>query len=188
MSSKYKDFFETARKEEKNQKNKKPKHVSFDDSYSLPKHVKSRDDVEKGFKEYLYHKEEDRRRGYISPPFEVSKVPSPIYGYHRPKKEEVKIVNYDKLRQDMKKEAKDYILYEDFVTEELNDLWRIEAENEMKESEDVKNRQVSQYNAKKLTKKSFGLNRTLASIMEEEKGGHNSERRNVPGLFDSKRD
>lgn len=187
MSSKYKDFFESTHKEAKDQPPKKRKHVSFDDSYSLPKYVKSRDDVEKGFKEYLYHKEEDRRRGYISPPFEASKVPSPIYGYHRPKTETARKVDYEELKQSMKKESKDLILYEGYVTEEMEKSWQDEASTRMVVTSKHKSKQVSQYKTKKLTKKTYGLNRTLASIMEEEKGGRNRERRNVPGLFDNKR-
>lgn len=164
MTSKYRDFFETPRTEEKKQKNNKMKHVSFDDSYILPKHVKSRDDVEKGFKDYLYHKEEDRRRGYISPPFEVTRVASPIHGYHRPKNEEIKTVDYEKLRQDMKKQPKDWLLYETYVTKEIEDVWENESVNKEKGFHDLESKQVAEFKAKKLTKKSFGLNLSLIHI------------------------
>ncbi|MFO8069042.1 MAG: hypothetical protein R6U02_03515 [Alkalibacterium sp.] len=186
MTSKYTDFFETTRKNEESHKNKKQKQVSFDDSYSLPKHVKSREDVEKGFKSYLNHKEEDRRRGYISPPFEVSKVPSPIYGYHKPKKETKSTFNYEQLKADMRKEKKDFILYEQYVTKELEILWQESTSLSIEEVGGSKKKVLPQIKSMKLTKKSFGLNRTLAAIMEEEKSGKNSERRNVPGLFNYK--
>ncbi|WP_423189717.1 hypothetical protein ACO1PF_02065 [Alkalibacterium sp. f15] len=186
MTSKYTDFFETTHKNEESHKSKKKKQVSFDDSYSLPKYVKSREDVEKGFKEYLTDKEEDRRRGYISPPFEVSRVPSPIYGYHKPKKEIKNKLNYDKLKADMKKEKKDFIVYEKHVTEELEILWRESTSQRTEEVRKSRKKVVPQIKSMKLTKKSFGLNRTLAAIMEEEKSGNNNEKRNVPGLFNYK--
>ncbi|SFB83660.1 hypothetical protein SAMN04488102_10146 [Alkalibacterium subtropicum] len=188
MSSKYTDFFETGRKEEKNQNSKKTKQVSFDDSYSLPKHVKSRESVEKGFKEYLSHKEEDRRRGYISPPFEASKVPSPIYGYHKPKKEKKPFVDYYRLKEEMKKETRDLILYEEFLTEELENEWQKETAKDETPPKKAPNRKQGQTKIKKLTRKAYGLNRTLESIMEEEKSGNNRNRRNVPGLFENKKD
>lgn len=187
MSSKYTDFFDSPHKEGKNQDSKKTKQVSFDDSYTLPKQVKSRDDVEKGFKDYLNHKEEDRRRGYISPPFEVSKVPSPFHGYHKPKKAH-KPIDYIKLKEEMKKEKHDFLIYENYVTKDLEKLWNMSVSNRTGNSKGYKNEQRAQINAKKLTKKSFGLNRTLESIMEEEKSGNNNEKRNVPGFFDYKKD
>ncbi|OJF95756.1 hypothetical protein [Alkalibacterium sp. 20] len=186
MTSKYTDFFETTNKNEESHKSKKKKQVSFDDSYSLPKHVKSRENVEKGFKEYLTHKEEDRRRVYISPPFEVSRVPSPIYGYHKPKEQMKNTLNYDKLKADMQKEKKDFIVYEKHVTEELEILWRESTSQSIEEVGDSKKKVLPQIQSMKLTKKSFGLNRTLAAIMEEEISGNNSEKRNVPGLFNYK--
>ncbi|WP_368644998.1 hypothetical protein AB4027_08380 [Alkalibacterium putridalgicola] len=188
MSSKYTDFFETSSKAEKNQKNKKTKQVSFDDAYSLPKHVKSRETVEKGFKEYLSHKEEDRRRGYITPPFEVSKVPSPIYGYHKPKKETKPAVDYERLKEEMKKEARDLIVYEEYLTEELENEWRTEKAKVEQPPEQYRTSKPGLNKKKKMTRKAYGLNRTLEAIMEEEKGGNNRNRRNVPGLFENKKD
>jgi len=186
MSSKYRDFFETSSRKQTDQRSRNRKQVSFDDSYLLPKHVKSRESVEKGFREYLSHKEEARRRGYISPPFEASKVPSPIYGYHKPKKEKKAAVDYDSLKQEMKKETRDLILYEEFVTEELEKEWRKEKPKAaLGEQEKNKDRRG---HSKKIAKKTFGLNRTLEAIMEEEKGGNNRLRRNVPGLFEDRKD
>lgn len=187
MSSKYTDFFETSSKNEKEQKSKKTKQVSFDDSYTLPKHVKSRESVEKGFKEYLSHKEEDRRRGYISPPFEVSKVPSPIYGFHKRKQETKASVDYDRLKEEMKKETRDLIVYEECLTEELEREWRTEKIKEEKLLQEQSKNNKSRMKPKKLTKKTYGLNRTLEAIMEEEKGGNNEKRRDVPGLFENKK-
>ena len=186
MSSKYTDFFETNSNNEKNLRRKSTQQVSFDDSYTLPKHVKSRESVEKGFKDYLSNREEDRRRGYISPPFEVSKVPSPIFGYHKPKKDTKALVDYDKLKKEMAKETRDLIVYEEFLTEELENQWRTEESNDEKVFHDPKKKAAFDTKSKKLTKKMYGLNRTLESIMEEEKGGNNRNRRDVPGLFEYK--
>jgi len=187
MSSKYTDFFENNEKDAKIQENNAKNHVSFDDPYSLPKHVKSREKVEKGFKEYLTHKEEVRSRGYVHPPFEVSRVPSPIHGYHTPENRPKPYIDYDRLKEEMKKPDTDLILFEKFVTEELEERWRSKAQQSNRK--DRENKKHTQKNRpKKISGRAYGLNRTLESIMEEEKGGNNSERRNVPGLFDYRKD
>ncbi|GEK91443.1 hypothetical protein [Alkalibacterium kapii] len=180
MSSKYTDFFEMKKSSERNQKNKKKKQVSFDSSYSLPENIKSREIVEKGFKDYLSNQDNKRSKGYISPPFEASKVPSPIYGYHKPKKDTRPIVDYKQLKDEMKKDRRDLILFEAFITEELKSDWLGKIKNQEDFAEKKQNSR-KQLKAKRI----HGLNRTLEDIIEEEKGGKNQKRNHVPGFFNN---
>ncbi|MGO1475790.1 MAG: hypothetical protein ACTH1V_01925 [Alkalibacterium gilvum] len=181
MSSKYIDFFETRRNSEKTRSIKKKEHVSFDNTYSLPKDIKRRESVEKGFKEYLSDKDKNRSKGYISPPFEVSKVPSPIYGYHKPNKFKNPDVDYTQLKEEMKKDSDNLILFKECLTEEKSSV-RI---NKTKKQDKAVNEEGTPIKKNKKAKKVYGLNRSLADIIEEEKSGNNKERRGVPGLFEN---
>lgn len=157
MSSKYKGFFESSLKKESQSKERE---FSFDEKHRLPKDLKSRDSIEKGFRDYLNnkqdHEEETFERRSISPPFEVSRVPSPFYGYKERPKGIKQTINYHKLKKDMYKKSDDFILFESEFTKEQ---------------------------VKPTIKKGYGLHRTLASIIEEEKSGNNVDKSEVPGLF-----
>ena len=178
MSSKYKGFFESSLKKESQSKERS---FSFDETHRLPKDLKSRESIERGFKDYLSnkqsHDENNFERRYISPPFEVSRVPSPVFGYNERPKENRRLINYTKLKRDMLKRPDDYLLFE---TENA-------TEPEIKScasTEEIPNKIIrAKEKTKPAIKKSYGLHRTLESIIEEEKSGNNGDKSEVPGLF-----
>lgn len=181
MTSKYNPFFESSRKKALDEKRNKKRSLSFDEKHTLPKELKSRDTIEKGFKEYLSNKktdEEDFERKYISPPFEVSRVPSPVYGYNRPAKRETVPTDYAQLKKDMIKEACTFILFEEYAPLDKPEL-----------TKDEKKIAAIKEKTKQPIRRGYGLHRSLASIIEEEKSGNNSNKSEVPGLFlpDNKR-
>lgn len=188
MSSKYKEFFESSKKhrpvlEEKGEP------LSFKDSYPLPKELKRKEDIKKEFKDYLTHKDEDFTRSYIKPPFEVSKVPSPVYGFKKkPVKSKANPVDYDKMKNELKKAPHDFLIIDQYVTPELEEKWN--GQDALDESVDsqarVKIRQAKT-NVRESNKKTNGLHRSLASIMEDERSGSNNKRLDVPGFFNNER-
>lgn len=178
MSSKYKGFFESSLKKESQSKGRS---LSFDETHRLPKDLQSRESIERGFKDYLStkqsHDENKFERRYISPPFEVSRVPSPVFGYHERPKENRRQINYTKLKRQMLKSPNDYLLFEtENATEtDFKPYSSIEA---------TSNKMVqTRGKIKPANKKSYGLHRTLESIIEEEKSGNNGDKSEVPGLF-----
>lgn len=187
MSSKYKEFFESSKKhrpaiEEKGES------LSFNDSYPLPKDLKRKEDIKKEFKEYLNHKDEEFTRSYIKPPFEVSKVPSPVYGFKKRSKIKAQSVDYDQLKEKMRKETHEFLIFDEFVTSGLEDKW--EDEYILGETVDRKTQvKIKQAKTKvhENNKKTNGLHRTLASIMEDERSGSNDKRIEVPGFFNNER-
>ncbi|WP_161877810.1 hypothetical protein [Alkalibacterium sp. MB6] len=190
MSNNKNDFFESSLKR-RNEESDRAKALSFNESHDLPKHLKSRDELEKEFKDYLSTKEDSFERKTISPPFEVSKVPSPVYGYKRPKakKQEPK---YSQLKDDMVKKPAEFIFYEDHVPPEVSAQWGFEENRQMDVNKDKVQpaKELSKANdnrakvaLKPQIKRGYGLHRTLAAIIEEEKSGNNSGKSEVPGLF-----
>lgn len=178
MSSKYKGFFESSLKKETQSKERR---LTFDEKHRLPKDIKSRETIEKGFKDYLSDKqkrdEENFERRYISPPFEVSRVPSPVYGYNKRPKETKQDIDYEKLKSDMLKKENEFILFE---SQDYHDDQTIKKPIEKEIPEEIAQ---AEKKAKPTLKKSYGLHRTLESIIEEEKSGNNGDKSEVPGLF-----
>lgn len=185
MSSKRNHFFESSLKRQ-NEESDRANTLSFNESHDLPKHLKSRDELEKEFKDYLSTKEESFERKTIAPPFEVSKVPSPVYGYKRPKAKKQE-PNYGQLKQDMEKKPADFIFYEETLPTEVALAWEYEDRSkkpvESKENTPNVHEDVAQVKVKPQLRRGYGLHRTLATIIEEEKSGNNSGKSEVPGLF-----
>lgn len=178
MSSKYKGFFESSLKKESQSKERS---LSFNETHRLPKDLKSRESIEREFKDYLSTKqaydEKNFERRYISPPFEVSRVPSPVFGYNERPKDNRRKTNYTKLKRDMLKRPNDYLLFETESAPESSIKPR--PSTEAIPDKNVQAREKT----KPVIKKSYGLHRTLESIIEEEKSGNNGDKSEVPGLF-----
>lgn len=186
MSSKYKEFFESSKKhrpaiEEKSEQ------LSFKESYPLPKELKRKEDIKTEFRNYLNHADEDFTRSYIKPPFEVSKVPSPVYGYKKRTKPEVKSFDYSVLKEKMRKESSDFIILDEFVTPEMEAKWQgSDSLNEETDSQTRDKIRQAKNKVRENNKKVNGLNRTLVSIMEDERSGSHN-RIEVPGFFNKER-
>lgn len=154
----------------------------------LPDQMMHRQEIEKEFRNYLkekkqFHKvyEEKRSKHYIEPPFEASKVPSPIYGFKKPPEKREKVWDYGELKKDMKKEAHEFLLLEEFETPELVELWTGSNEPENKVEEQKPH--TLHIKAPKKNKRKPRLHRSLSGIIEEDQSGANINKRNVPGLF-----
>lgn len=156
-------------------------------SKTLPEQVKRREDIEKGFREYLREKkiydQKTRSDHFIAPPFEASRVPSPIFGYKKPslqqKKEEW---DYEALKDELKKENYEFMLFEEYETPELTDLWDMLLQDEP--PLDITEEQTSLFlKTPKQSKRKVRLYRSLSGIIEEDQSGANLYKRNVPGLF-----
>lgn len=175
-------------------------------THTLPDQIIKRDEIEKGFQDYLeerkaYH-QVNRSKHYIEPPFEASKVPSPIFGYKKPLKKDRDNWDYLVLKKELEKEHFEYLMFEEFETSELIEYWQMqlndEAEN-LKNAENSKslseNRQSDlssskvpfETEIKKETKNSrnkrMKLQRSLMNIINEEQLGKNGSKRNLPGFF-----
>ncbi|MCC5895153.1 MAG: hypothetical protein JJU16_06780 [Alkalibacterium sp.] len=187
MSSKYKEFFESSKKH-RPAVEEKGESLSFKDSYPLPKDLKRKEDIKQEFKEYLTHKDEEFTRSYIKPPFEVSKVPSPVYGFKKRTKTIEHPVDYLDLKNKMRKETHEFLTFEPFVTPELEDKWNVASilDDKVDRSTRVKITKAKT-GVRENNKKTNGLHRTLASIMEDERSGSHSERIEVPGFFNNER-
>ncbi|MCC5889042.1 MAG: hypothetical protein JJU01_00645 [Alkalibacterium sp.] len=192
MASKYTDFFDSSRstKPKREGKLETPEFESpkFEDRYALPEDIKRKEDIKKEFKNYLTHKEESFNRGYVAPPFEASKVPSPYHGFKKPKARGKKVIDYSKLKNDMAKQPSDFIILETFSTPELETIWTHQSES-CKPQPDKKLKSSSKSFKRPTREKasrSHGLHRTLESIMDEEQSGNNNSKRNVPGYFNNK--
>lgn len=194
MASKYTDFFDSSRstKPKREGKLETPKFESpkFEDRYALPEDIKRKEEIKKEFKDYLTHKEEGFDRGYVAPPFEVSKVPSPYYGFNKPKPKKKRLHDYGKLKNKMTKKASDYIILESFSTPELESAWNHQSEKGKSLTEPAEEKQVSSQSFERPRRekavRTHGLHRTLESIMNEEQSGNNNSKRNVPGYFNNK--
>lgn len=184
MVSKYTDFFDSSSNSKENKhggNGPSKKGISkFENRYALPDDIKRKEDIKKEFKEYLTRKDEGFNRGYVSPPFEASKVPSPYHGFNKPKLTKKNTYNYKQLKQRLTKAANDFIILESFSTLELEEAWEEKAQID----------QVNHRSIKKTTRentiRSHGLHRTLESIMNEEQSGNNNSKRNIPGYFTKK--
>lgn len=194
MASKYTDFFDSSRSSKSNSEDKfetsKKESTRFDDRYSLPEDIKRKEDIKKEFKDYLTRKEESFDRGYIAPPFEVSKVPSPYYGFKKPKKKKKRVYNYRELKTSLAKKKSDFIILEDFSTPELEAEWGRQGntieDKPLVTEKDKSSAESSKRPVRVKAGRSHGLHRTLESIMDEEQSGNNNSKRNVPGYFNNK--
>lgn len=194
MASKYTDFFDSSRtsrpKYEGKLETPKFDRPKFENRYSLPEDIKRKEEIKKEFKDYLTHKEEGFDRGYVPPPFEASKVPSPYYGFKKPKTQEKKVVDYTRLKNNMTKKSTEFIILETFSTPQLEAAWKSHIENnDPKRSHSVnshKHTEALNKTRKQKVIRSHGLHRTLESIMNEEQSGNNNSKRNVPGYFNDK--
>lgn len=155
---------------------------------TLPDEVTRREDVEKGFREYLkekrkaLHNDQNKRtEHYIAPPFEASKVPSPIYGFKKPPLKKKDEWDYKNFREELQKEEYDFLLFEENETPELSKIWnnmlQDKQEKIKKEAEELPSASVK--NMKRKTR----LYRSLSGIIEEDQSGENYRKRNVPGFF-----
>ncbi|WP_208559103.1 hypothetical protein [Marinilactibacillus kalidii] len=160
-----------------------------DRTHSLPNQIRSRAEVEKGFQEYLHDKKitdtPNRTKHYIEPPFEVSRVPSPIYGFKKPVKKSVETWDYTALTEALKKEPFDFILFEEYVTEEITSFWD-KQEHHSKETGSPDKKEFTQTfktENKQDEKKRMRLHRSLMNIIQEEQLGANASKRNIPGFF-----
>lgn len=184
MSSKYREFFESSKKNRPESKSDEQS-LSFKDTYTLPGEVKRKEEIKKEFKEYLEHPQESFNRTYIDPPFEVSKVPSPVYGYNKPPKKTKKpTTDYSILKQEMQKKTEEFLILEEYATEPLKEKWGWTSEPEAtSELPDQMKIQKAKSTVREKTKKTYGLNRTLASIMDDDRNDNINRRSEVPGLF-----
>jgi hypothetical protein len=160
----------------------------------LPDQVTQRKQIEKEFREYLKEKkrmtqqtQRKRSKHYIAPPFEASKVPSPIYGYKQPPKKETEEWDYSALKEQLKKDNYEFLLYEEYETRELADLWEVVLEEES--PLDISDKQTAlKIKAPKASKRKPRLYRSLSGIIKEDQSGNNVNKNDVPGLFSSRKD
>lgn len=174
-------------------------------SHTLPDQIVKRDEIEKGFQEYLNEKtpygQTNRSKYYIAPPFEASKVPSPIFGYKRPSKKEVESWDFSALKENLKKESFEFLLFEEFETSELKEYWEMQVSDTQEKAQDIKEQSV--HNIVSTTKqtskvkqssdikvespntrnKRMRLQQSLMNIIKEEQLGKNEKKRNLPGFF-----
>lgn len=160
----------------------------------LPEQVTHRQEVEKEFRQYLKEKkkmkhvyEAKRSKNYIDPPFEASKVPSPIYGFNPPPQRKRETWDYENLKDELKKENYEFLLFEEYETKELADLWDIVLEDEA--PLDITDKQTAlKIQAPKAAKRKPRLYRSLSGIIQEDQSGKNFNKHNVPGLFSNKKE
>ena len=173
-------------------------------AHTLPSQIKKRNDIEKGFQEYLNERKSNpastRSEHYIEPPFEASKVPSPIFGYKQPALKQEEKWSYEQLKQELEKPAEDFILFEEFATPELRHQWNIEEQPDSEKHQSLDNTEKSQYSqqpktlkeqfslkdtksSENSTNKRMRLKRSLMHIIQEEQLGNNEKKRNIPGFF-----
>lgn len=158
----------------------------------LPKEVTHRQEIEKEFRQYLKDKKKmkhiqdsKRSKNYIAPPFEASKVPSPIYGFNPPPQKKKESWDYASLKEELKKENYEFLLFEEYETKELADLWEIVLEDEA--PLDITEKQTAlRIQAPKVSKRKPRLYRSLSGIIKEDQSGKNFNKHNVPGLFSNR--
>lgn len=184
MSSKYREFFESSKKNRPESKSDEQS-LSFKDTYTLPGEVKRKEEIKKEFKEYLEHPQESFNRTYIDPPFEVSKVPSPVYGYNkRPGKIKKPTIDYGVLKQEMQKKPEEFLILEEYATQSMKEKWGLTSESDPSPELPARMKiQKAKSTVREKTKKTYGLNRTLASIMDDDRNDNINRRSEVPGLF-----
>lgn len=191
MASKYKEFFEASRKHRSAELDR-PEPERFRDNYVLPGELRRKEEVAREFKDYIEHKEESGDRGYIHPPFEASKVPSPYHGFNKPTKKKGRRTDYSRLKKGLKKKADEFLLFDTYATDELEDLWRGRQEipdqtNPTERAEEkVYTRKTGKTKVMEKVRRTNGLHRTLSTIMDEDRSGENQKKMNVPGLFQNK--
>ncbi|GEN51367.1 hypothetical protein [Alkalibacterium pelagium] len=184
MSSKYREFFESSKKNRPESKSDEQS-LSFKDTYTLPGEVKRKEEIKREFKEYLEHPQESYNRTYIDPPFEASKVPSPVYGYNKPPRQRKKpTIDYGVLKQEMQKKPEEFLVLEEHATQSLKEKWGWTSESEpFSDLPDQMKIQKAKSVVREKTKKTYGLHRTLASIMDDDRNDSINRRSEVPGLF-----
>ncbi|WP_225744383.1 hypothetical protein [Marinilactibacillus sp. Marseille-P9653] len=174
---------------------------SEEHTHSLPNQIQSRGEVEKGFQQYLEEKRTtglpNRSKHYIEPPFEVSKVPSPIYGFKKPVKKEQDHWNYERLKETLKKASNEFLLFEEFETAAPIADWNFKEKQHqsqitIQESTESTNKvnqdqiESSKKETKQDAKKRMRLHRSLMNIIQEEQLGANKSKREIPGFFSDK--
>lgn len=174
-------------------------------SHTLPDHIIKRDEIEKGFQDYLEEKSTynpPRSKHYVEPPFEASRVPSPIFGYKKPLKKDNEDWDYGLLKEKLKKEHFEFLMFEEFETPELTEYWEMQLDDEKKLSPKNKNtnslstskeatlaqtKVPFKTEMKKETQNSrnkrMKLQRSLMNIINEEQLGKNKFKSNLPGFF-----
>lgn len=206
---KHQSTLESTKRLKANLEKKQPKELeskenlfSEEHTHSLPNQIQSRGEVEKGFQQYLEETttttgSPNRSKHYIEPPFEVSKVPSPIYGFKKPIKKERENWNYEQLKETLKKTSNEFLLFEEFETAELIAGWNTKEQSNQAEATiqesieaiDIVNREKiepSKKENKQDDKKRMRLHRSLMNIIQEEQLGANKTKREIPGLFSDK--
>lgn len=174
---------------------------SEEHKHSLPNQIQRRGEVEKGFQQYLEEKKTtgspNRSKHYIEPPFEVSKVPSPIYGFKKPVKKERDNWNYSLLKETLRKASNEFLLFEEFETTELIADWNakeqlnqskatVQESPKMNDKANEDRLQSSKKENKQDEKKRMRLHRSLMNIIQEEQLGANKSKREIPGFFSDK--
>lgn len=180
-------------------------------SHTLPDQIIKRDEIEKGFQEYLNDKnsysQNNRSKHYIAPPFEASKVPSPIFGYKKPLEKKVESWDFTALKEDLKKESFEFLLFEEFETSELKEYWEMQISDTQEKYKDIKESETAKeqsdhdtvFNINQSSKvkqnsdikvenpstrnKRMRLQQSLMNIIKEEQLGKNEKKRNLPGFF-----
>jgi len=109
--------------------------------------------------------------------FRVREVPSPMLGYTKEQKARMRgeklktketLLNFPKLKVQLKKKPEDFLILEGFEGPELEQKWSEKLNPEL---------------SKNRTGKRYGLNRKLSGIIEEDYNELKSKKRNVSGLF-----
>lgn len=123
-----------------------------------------------------------------STPFQVTKVPSPIYGSQsRPEKKEEK-VDYSLIKKRLEKEEATFLLFDGYVKEEyVNWLGETAEPNSFDSSHTRKKISASaSYRIKKKNlKRRSGLSKSLSGIIEDERTSHDSRDKTMSSLFSS---
>lgn len=162
---------------------------------NLPEQVMQRQEVEKEFRQYLKEKKKakhiqaaKRSNHYVAPPFEASRVPSPIFGYHNPVRQQKKEWDYEELKSQLQKEEYEFMLFEGYETQELTELWTMLIEDEtILEKQEKEKNSLPLQQSKKLPKRTR-LSRSLSGIIEEAQSGIDLGKSNIPVLFPIEKD
>ncbi|WP_027107710.1 hypothetical protein [Lacticigenium naphthae] len=128
--------------------------------HELPKNFE-----EKTVQSNYISKENSYKRN--STPFQVKKIPSPYYGYSQ--KPVVEKINYSALKDNLKKSSNEFILFENFMKNQLK----------LKKSSKQKSQTPSLIKRK-------GLKKTLTGIIEEDQKNQLARNKNMSSLFSDK--
>lgn len=160
----------------------------------VEKQVKFKDSLKKPVTPYQMEQQSNT--------FRVKKVPSPYYGYNRFDEQKRSSADYYAAVKRLKKEPKDFLLFETYVSEYAKSIDTIPSKDQVepREKQSVysisnevhytgSDKKISKLNKENvppfLTKKKRTLNRSLAGMIKEEQELKLNRKNTIPNYFDS---